>query len=232
MLLPALPIARYKIARYKMGVLERVIVKHTTKRLKNEGRARRCLVSFALLAPLAGCASPINRFHAYEGGVIAQHPPPPPGLNRPYPNLSAVPPRPQAISPADQRAIRAGLLAENSKENQLPAPAGGVSIAAKTPPVSRVIPPLLLGFAPGSAILSTTERQMVSAFAAQRGTLMIRAAGFAAERNQAGLRLALLRATAIANALTDSGVPGSFIRLAALTGAQGGAVQLFVPTHP
>ena len=213
-------------------MFERVVVKHTTKRLKNEVRARRWLISFALLMPLAGCASPVARFHAYEGGVIAQHPPPPPGLHRPYPNLSAVPPRPQAISGANQRAIRAGLLAENNKENQLPAPAGGVSIAAKAPPVLQPTPPLLLGFAPGSAILPSAERQRVSAFAAQRGALMIRAAGFATARNQVGLRLALLRATAIANALTASGVPGADIRLAALTGAKGGAVQLFNPTHP
>jgi hypothetical protein len=201
---------------------------YKTKCCKNEGRARQALASFALLALLGGCAAPVARFHAYEGGVIAQHPPPPPGLHQPFPNLAAVPPRPPALSVAAQRQIRAALLAENIKQNHLAPPHGGAVLANGPTPKMAPAPPLLLGFAPGLAILSPGQRRMLVDFAAKRGSAMIRAAGFARARTAAGLRLALLRATAIANVLTAAGVPGAQIRLAALTGAPGGAAQLMV----
>jgi hypothetical protein len=206
---------------------------YTTKCCKNEGRARQALASFALVALLGGCAAPVARFHAYEGGVIAHHPPPPPGLNQPFPNLAAVPPRPPALSVAAQRQIRAALQAENIKQNHL-APPGGAAAATVAPaPMAMAAPPLLLGFAPDSAILSPEQERLLAGFAAKRGAALIRAAGFARARTGSGLRLAMLRATAIANALTEAGVPGAQIRLAALTGARGGAAQFIVAEpHP
>lgn len=201
---------------------------YTTKCCKNEGRARQALASFALVALLGGCAAPVARFHAYEGGVIAHHPPPPPGLNQPFPNLAAVPPRPPALSVAAQRQIRAALQAENSKQNHLAPPGDAAGPTPQPAPMVVPAPPLLLGFPPGSAILSPVQERLLAGFAAKRGAAMIRAAGFARARTAAGLRLALLRATAIANALTEAGVPGVQIRLAALTGARGGAAQFIV----
>ncbi|HQT89255.1 MAG TPA: hypothetical protein PK677_11980 [Acidiphilium sp.] len=202
---------------------------YTTKCCKNEGRAWRALASLALVTLLGGCATPVARFHAYEGGVIAQHPPPPPGLHQPFPNLAAVPARPAAISAVTQRQIRAALQAENIKQNHIPAPGEAVSPPAKITLAAAPTPPVLLGFAPGSAILTPQQNQIIAAFAAKRGPAMIRAAGFATARTGAGLRLALLRATAIANALTAAGVPGAQIRIAALTGAHGGAAQFLLP---
>jgi hypothetical protein len=45
------------------------------------------------------------------------------------------------------------------------------------------------------------------------------------------LRLALLRATAIANALEVAGVPAADIRLEALASGRGGAAQMLYPRH-
>ncbi|EGO95077.1 hypothetical protein [Acidiphilium sp. PM] len=45
------------------------------------------------------------------------------------------------------------------------------------------------------------------------------------------MRLALLRATAIANALEVAGVPAADIRLEALASGRGGAAQMLYPRH-
>ncbi|MDD2861802.1 MAG: hypothetical protein PHI71_12140 [Acidiphilium sp.] len=195
-------------------------------------RYRRAALRMApMLALLAssGCATinPIKAFHEYEGGAISKNPPPPPGLNRPSPNLASVPPKPKPIAPELQRSIRAQLEAANHNQNALAAPAGGV--APKPKPVAVPLveqPPVPVAFVPGRAIVSRRDWAALAVLAAKRGALPIAAIGFAPVRTAAGLHLALRRATAIANTLTVLGVPASAIRIEALAMGRGGAAQL------
>ena len=187
------------------------------------------MAALAVIA-LSGCAaySPAALLHRYEGGVISSGPPPAPGLDSPWPNLASVPPRPTSISPADQAALRGRLEAANRGQNLMaghepPAP------AAAPPPPS--VPPLRLGFRPREAVLSPAQIALLGAFAARRAGRPIAAIGFAPGRDPAGLRLALLRATAIANALEVAGVPAADIRLEALASGRGGAAQMLYPRH-
>lgn len=183
----------------------------------------------ALLA-LAGC-------HSYPLSILtgtgeASKPiPPAPGLDEPPPNLATVPARPPVLPEALQRSIRSQLQAANASQNGLPAPAGGVAPKPETVTVAAPLPPpVLIGFAPGNAILARKDRDAIKALAARRGSAMIDAVGFAPSRTAAGLHLALLRATAIANELTSIGVPAASIRIDALAVGSGGAAQLQPPT--
>jgi hypothetical protein len=189
---------------------------------------------------LAGCATydPLTAYHHYEGGAIGHNPPPAPGLNDKYPNLASVPPKPPVLSPLVQHAVRQQLLAANQHQNAMPMP-GTVAVAAVKPnPPPLVAPPAtLIAFEPHRAILSHQDRLALKALVAQRaaspipghGLAPIAAIGFAPDQTSAGLKLALLRATAIADALAVAGVPVSAIRIEALAAGRGGAAQLLYP---
>ncbi|MCF3947777.1 hypothetical protein AiwAL_15875 [Acidiphilium sp. AL] len=205
---------------------------------KVETLPRHQLRGKALLAlglALSGCASmnPVTVFHRYEGGAIAHNPPPPPGLDEPYPNLASVPPKPPPLSPRLQRSIRGQLEAANTSQNALSAPAGGVAHpSAPQPPATPRAKPVLIRFRPGKAILPRSQRAILRALAARRGAADIAAIGFAPRQTPAGLNLAMLRATAIANELVRAGVPASAIRIEALSMGRGGAAQLIYASAP
>lgn len=204
---------------------------------KSEIVRRRIMAGAVLAAVLgvSGCASynPVTEFHHYEGGVIGSNPPPPPGLNEPPPNLASVPSRPKLVPPAQQHELLARLQAANSSQNTLPAPAGGVPKPAPTVVAApHAPPPLLIGFRPGRAIVSHCGIIALKALAARRGGHAIAAIGFAPLQTSAGLRLALRRATAIANVLVAAGMPTTFIRIEALANGRGGAAQLIYTPPP
>ncbi|MDD2876690.1 MAG: hypothetical protein PHT60_07750 [Acidiphilium sp.] len=182
-----------------------------------------------VLSAVSGCATynPITAFHRFEGGKPGQTPPPAPGLDAPSPNLASVPPKPPPLSPSLQRTIRRQLEVVNTNQNAIHAPWGGTGAATKPhktlPPAT---PPLLIGFQPGRAIVPRPDRTELKALAARRGNAGIAAIGFAPDPTSAGLHLALLRATAIADQLTQAGVPASAIRIEALAAGRGGAAQM------
>ncbi|HEX7390298.1 MAG TPA: OmpA family protein [Acidiphilium sp.] len=196
-------------------------------------RSRGVLVLPVVLA-LAGCASvnPVTLFHRYEGGAIAHNPPPPPGLDDPYPNLASVPPRPALIPQSVQRSVKSALEAENTRQNALPVPGIAIPKPASSPRPARPAETELIRFRPDEAILPRTEQNALRALAARRGAAKIVAIGFAPEKTEADLRLAMLRATAIANQLTLAGVPASAIRIEALAMGRGGAAQLIYDSAP
>ena len=68
---------------------------------------------------LSGCSSlgsinPINWWHRQEGGKIAEQRPEPPGADQPYPNLSTVPPKPEAPDAEALRKLTAALVADRT----------------------------------------------------------------------------------------------------------------------
>jgi outer membrane protein OmpA-like peptidoglycan-associated protein len=164
-------------------------------------------------------------------GMTAKPPPPAPGLNAPFPNLSSVPAKPKAFSAESQRQVRAQLEAANQAARaqlQPPAPAHETMPAAAAP---RQAPPLLIGFAPGSAIVQRRQRAALRDLVRRRGdAAAILAAGFAPSADAAGLNLALHRALAIADQLTNAGLPPAEIRLAALASGHGGVAELIYPS--
>ncbi len=93
--------------------------------------------------------TPVDWWHDLQGGKIAEVRPPPPGVDDPYPNLSAVPPAPKPTDPATRRALAARLVAERDRTRQeatqdplvLPAPAASPpassAAAAPIPPAPR-----------------------------------------------------------------------------------------------
>ncbi len=183
------------------------------------------------LLTLAGCATydPLTAYHHYEGGVIGQNPPPAPGLNDKFPNLASVPPKPPVLSPLVQRAVRQQLLAANQHQNAAPDPGATAAPLARTIATAAAVPvasPLLIGFQPGRAIVSHQDQLALRTLASHRGAATIAAIGFAPAQTPADLALALQRATAIANVLTEAGVPATAVRLEALTTGRGGAAQV------
>ena len=213
-------------ARYKGGVIDEGHVRYTIKAFKYEKRWTLCL-AFGLLAMLAGCTRLPGTLDRLGGGHAQNNRPPPPGLDEPYGNLASVPKRPPPLPATMRQLIRARLEAANAHQNKLPAPAGTTATTMMTTPSpARRIAPVLLAFAHGSAIIHVQNKAKIVSVAAGRGDHAVLAAGFAAGRTATSLHLALLRATAIANALTLDGVPPSAIRLAALTGPRGGAVEV------
>jgi hypothetical protein len=97
--------------------------------------------------------TPVDWWHDLQGGKIAEVRPPPPGVDDPYPNLSAVPPAPKPTDPATRRALAARLVAERDRTRQeatqdplvLPAPAasapGASAPAAPAPAATRPAAP-------------------------------------------------------------------------------------------
>lgn len=193
-------------------------------------QAKRVAALVGLLA-LTGCSTynPVALFHRYEGGVIGANPPPAPGLDAPWPNLASVPARPPVLSAKEQARVRARLEASNRTQNQL----GGQTLPTK-PTLSPQPhePPLRIGFVPGAAVLSHADTEALEALASRRAGHKIAAIGFAPRSDAAGLRLALLRAAAIANVLTAAGVPADAVRLEALVGGRGGAAQVIYGEKP
>ncbi len=95
-------------------------------RLKQAGRTAAALVLIAWT--VAGCGpverlydsrlspdTPIDWWHDLQGGQIATNRPPPPGVDEPYPNLAAVPPRPTPTPPAQRVALAGSLAAERDR---------------------------------------------------------------------------------------------------------------------
>lgn len=189
---------------------------------------RRRLRAAVLMAALAltGCSTynPVTLFHRYEGGVIGTEPPPAPGLDAPWPNLASVPKRPPMLPSEEQASVRRRLEAANRTQNRLGGQ--GLPVTKPVPAPQRQEAPVRVGFRPGAAVLSHADLGALRALAARRGDYRIAAIGFAPTRDAAGIRLALLRATAIANALTAAGVPGAAIRIEALATGRGGAAQM------
>ena len=211
--------------RYKGGVIDEGHVRYTIKAVKYEKWWTLCL-AFGLLTMLAGCTRLPETFDRLGGGHAQNNHPPPPGLDEPYGNLASVPKRPPQLPATLRQLIRARLEAANAHQNKLPAPAGTTATTMTTPSPASRIAPVLIAFARGSAIMHAEDKAKLVSVAASRGNDAFLAAGFAAGRTATSLRFALLRATAVANAPTLNGVPPSAIRLAALTGPRGGAVEV------
>jgi outer membrane protein OmpA-like peptidoglycan-associated protein len=81
------------------------------------------MLGFAMMVTagcfLSGCSTlgsmnPINWWHRQEGGKIAEQRPPPPGADQPYPNLSTVPPKPDAPDAETLRKLTAALVADRT----------------------------------------------------------------------------------------------------------------------
>ena len=106
-----------------------------------QATGRAPLVSVAwragLLAPLllAGChgqqEGPVDWWHDLQGGTIAEHRPPPPGADLPYPNINTIPPRPILPSESYRRTISNTLIAQRDDAERL---AARNPITAVTPP--------------------------------------------------------------------------------------------------
>lgn len=200
---------------------------------RTQSRYTRLPLSLAAIGAvllLGGCSGTEALYRQITGGPA---PPPPPGLNEPYPNLASVPPKPKALSESTQATVRSGLETANQAQNAL----GGAKPQAPKPPRPAASPaPVLVAFPAHSAILPYDQKAALRALVARRGNRRILAAGFApatdsAAGQSAGLKLALMRANAIANVLTEAGVPQNAIRLDALIGDQGGAALVLEKPH-
>jgi hypothetical protein len=208
------------------------------------------VLAVSLVLGLTGCAGqsgPFSMFH----GMAAKPPAPAPGLAAPFPHLSSVPAKPATLSAADQQQIRAQLEAANKAALAALAPAQAAPSGSAALPIHQApmhqapmhqapmhqalaqAAPLLIGFAPGSAIIGHKQRVLLRNLAQRRGTApAMLAAGFAPAGDAPGLRLALHRALAIADQLTDAGLPLADIRLAALTAGHGGFAALVYDALP
>lgn len=116
----------------------------------------------ALPLALTGCAVPkeINPFEIYRtlSGEADAGRPPPPGMDRPRPNLATVPPRPERPPPEVRDAISAALAADRA-EARRPMPARPVPPATAAPgePPLPAGPPPRPALAAAPAIPWTTE---------------------------------------------------------------------------
>ncbi len=227
----------------------------------------------ALAGALGGCSGHSGPFSLITG-ARTKPAAPAPGLAAPFPHLSSVPAKPATLSVNDQQQIRAQLEAANqagraalaqpepaAPEQAKPGQAelgqaelGQAKVGPAAKPVTSApapqAPPLLIAFAPGSAIIPRAQHASLRLLAQQRGAApagaapagtapagaapAILAGGFAPDNDTAGLRLALRRALAIANQLADAGLPLADIRLAALASGRGGFAELLydAPSHP
>jgi hypothetical protein len=79
-------------------------------------------MGLALTLALAGCEIPkeINPVHIYRelSGAAEADRLPPPGLDRPRPNLASVPPRPERPPPEVRDAISAALAADRARSRE------------------------------------------------------------------------------------------------------------------
>jgi hypothetical protein len=162
--------------------------------------AQRAQVAQRLNPAAAASAATVANQAAIDGLTLPAVPPPPP--NVPGLNIPAVP------SPA-------------------PAPMAPPVPAAPARPENG--PPVALAFAPGSAILGSSQIAAVQALARSRGNGTVLAGGFGeqgAGPKPGALTLAIERARAIADALTAAGVPADKVRLSAGAAGSGGFAQL------
>lgn len=91
-----------------------------------------------LAGVLAGCSGLPGFMHRQEGGQIAKPLQPPPGLNKPFPNLASVPARPAAPDQAALQSLSQSLIAD--REN-----ARHQTVAATPDPSSPAASPGLFG---------------------------------------------------------------------------------------
>ncbi|MBL6456887.1 hypothetical protein JMJ55_16235 [Belnapia sp. T6] len=98
---------------------------------------------------LAGCSvpkqvNPIEIYRTVSGEADAGRPPPP-GMDRPRPNLASIPPRPERPPPEVRDAISAALAASREQSRTpLPpraVPAGPVAASPGDPPIPAAPPP-------------------------------------------------------------------------------------------
>jgi len=90
---------------------------------------------------LAACTGPVGLYHDVEGGAIAQKRQPPPGADKPYPNLAAVPPAPVGITTSESQAAAARLVplpAATPATKANPAALAGLTLPQNIPPVPNV----------------------------------------------------------------------------------------------
>jgi len=106
-------------------------------------RAAPKLAAALLCALLAGCGTsaspPESWWHEYEGGVIAQDRPPPPGINAPFPNFAQVPTKP-AVLPATARQVQLQDLTETRDLSLAGAAAAPLPVAAPSRPLQQSAP--------------------------------------------------------------------------------------------
>lgn len=127
----------------------------------------RLLLAAVVAGTLAGCSALPGFMHRQEGGEIAKPLQPPPGLNKPYPNLASVPARP---APPDQAALQRlsqSLIAdrENARHQTVTTP--DPSLPAASPGlfgVGSLPPPAAAGSA--AATLAAVQGPTPSATAA------------------------------------------------------------------
>jgi len=80
-------------------------------------------------------------YHDVEGGAIAQARQPPPGADKPYPNLAAVPVAPPGITAGETQAAAARLVPAPKPTRATranPAALAGLSLPAGIPPLPHV----------------------------------------------------------------------------------------------
>jgi hypothetical protein len=206
--------------------------------------------SFGLALLLGGCSPTIGLYHDVEGGAISKTRQPPPGMDQPYPNLADVPKATKPAPAGQQETIAAqaqnGVSAPSAgalagltlPDGAPPLPdVPGLNLPAKPSPVVAVVapvpvaaavppspppPPVVIGFAPGKALLPPDDVKKLQFVAFTRGQHFVIAGGF----GDGDLPLALSRARRLADALTAYGVPSRAIRLTASAAGSGGFVQL------
>ncbi|MBB2191419.1 hypothetical protein HLH34_15890 [Gluconacetobacter azotocaptans] len=132
-------------------------------------RAGRAAPTLALLL-LAGCGhrdafdATLDWWHQYEGGVIAQQRPPPPGIHDPYPAVGLTPTTPPAVpSAALRQSITENLVEQRNLAHRQAVEIGPLTVTAPgTPPgaakggPARPAPPA--GPEQPSATLEAAER--------------------------------------------------------------------------
>jgi len=163
--------------------------------------AQQAAVAQRLNPAAPASAATVANQAAIDGLTLPAGPPPPPDV--PGLNIPSVP----APAPAPMAA----------------------PVAAAAPATPANGPPVVVAFAPGSAILGRDAVTAIQAAARSRGNGMMLAGGFGeqgAGPQPAALTLAIERAEAIADALTAAGVPADKVRLWAGAAGSGGFAQL------
>ncbi|MBB2177519.1 OmpA family protein [Gluconacetobacter johannae] len=132
-------------------------------------RAGRMAPTLAGLLMLAGCGhrdafdATLDWWHQYEGGVIAQQRPPPPGIHDPYPAVGLTPTTPPAIpSAALRQSITENLVEQRNLAHRQAVEIGPLTVTAPgtakagAPGPARPAPPA--GPEQPSATLEAAER--------------------------------------------------------------------------
>ena len=96
-----------------------------------------CVLLAACSDPLAG---PIDLFHDLEGGQIAAHRPPPPGLGEPYPKLGTVPAKPVVADAGYRQALQSQLSTERDRTERVAADRPIEAVPPPPPPQPAAIP--------------------------------------------------------------------------------------------